>query len=96
MTKLYRLENIESYLDYLTYNSIKEFTSKFCNETLSKVYRLLIFSKEIDADPLFLFRLKCTIERESLERNFDCFKVIKQEDYNVIDVIYHEKELICI
>ena len=96
MAKLYRLENIESYLDFINDNTIQRFTSIFCNETLSKVYRLLIFSKEIDADPLFLFRLKCAIEGESLKRNFDCFKVIRQEDYDVFDVIYHEKDLICI
>ena len=94
MVKLHRLENIDSYLDYLEHNSIERFTETFCNETLSRVYRLVIFSKEIDASPHFLYQLQRAIERESLKRNFDCFKVIKQTKYDVLDVIYHQKEFV--
>ena len=94
MVKLYRLENIESFLDFLEDNSIERFTEIFCNETLSKVYRLVIFSKEINASPHFLYNLQRAIERESLKRKFDCFKVVKQNKYDVIDVIYHQKEFV--
>ena len=92
--KLYRLENIESYLDYLEHNSIETFTRTFCNETLSRVYRLVIFSKEIDASTFFLYNLQRAIERESLKRNFDCFQIVKQNKYDVQDVIYHQKEFV--
>ena len=94
MAKLYRLENIESYLDYLEHNSIERFTQTFCNETLSRVYRLVIFSREIDASPYFLYNLQRAIERESLKRNFDCFQVLRQNKYDVLDVIYHEKKFV--
>ena len=94
MVKLHRLENIESYLDFLEHNSIERFTETFCNETLSRVYRLVIFSREIDASPHFLYNLQRAIERESLKRNFDCFQIIKQDKRDVIDVIYHQKEFV--
>ena len=94
MVKLHRLENIESFIDFLEDNSIERFVNTFCNETLSRVYRQIIFSKEIDADPVFLYRLQRTIERESLNRDFDCFKVVKQNRRDVIDVIYHQKDFV--
>ena len=89
MVKLHRLENIESFIDFLEDNSIERFINTFCNETLSRVYRQIIFSKEIDADHIFLYRLQRAIERESLNRNFDCFKMVKQDKRDVVDVIYH-------
>ena len=94
MARLYRLENIESYLDFLEHNSIQRFTETFCNETLSRVYRLVMFSKEINASPHFLYNLQRAIERESFKRNFDCFKVVKQNKYDVLDVIYHQKDFV--
>ena len=94
MVKLHRLENIESYLDYLKHNSIERFTETFCNETLSRVYRLVMFSREIDATRHFLYNLQRAIERESLKRNFDCFQVVKQDKYDMVDVIYHQKEFV--
>ena len=94
MVKLFRLENIESCWNYIENNSIQRFVESFCNETLSKVYRLMLFSSEIEADHHFLYELRGAIERESLNRNFDCFQVIKQDKRNVIDVIYHGKQII--
>ena len=94
MAKLHRLENIESYLEFLEDNSVAKFTEIFCNETLSRVYRLVIFSKEIDAPPFFLYGLQRAIERESLKRNFDCFVTVKQNKNDVIDVIYHQKQFV--
>ena len=94
MVKLHRLENVESYLDFLTDNSIDKFIETFCNETLSRVYRLVMFSKEIDASPFFLYNLQRAIERESLKRNFDCFNTVKQNKNDVIDVIYHRKQFV--
>ena len=94
MVKLHRLENIESFTDFLEHNSIERFTETFCNETLSRVYRLIIFSKEINATPHFLYNLQRAIERESLNRNFDCFNVVKQNKDDVMDVIYHQKDFV--
>ena len=94
MVKLHRLENIESFTDFLEYNSVERFVDTFCNETLSRVYRLIIFSKEINADPTLLYRLQRAIERESLKRDFDCFKVVKQNRRGVMDVIYHQKDFV--
>ena len=94
MVKLHRLENVESFVDFLEDNSIERFVNTFCNETLSRVYRLVMFSKEIDADPIFLYNLQRAIERESLNRDFDCFKVVKQNRRDVIDVIYHQKDFV--
>ena len=91
---LYRLENIESCWDYIEHNSIESFVQSFCNETLSKVYRLMIFSSEIEVSPRFLYELRHAIERESLKRNFDCFKVVTQDKNTVIDVIYNQKQIV--
>ena len=93
-TKLYRLENIESCWDFMNNNSIQKFVESFCNETLTKVYRLMVFSSEIEADKFFLYDLKRAIEEESLKRNFDCFQLVKQDKHTVIDVIYNEKQII--
>ena len=92
--KLYRLENIESCWDFMNNNSLQIFVKSFCNETLTKVYRLMLFSTEIKIDNFFLYEIKIAIERESLERNFDCFQLIKQDKNDVLDVIYHNKQII--
>ena len=92
--KLYRLENIESCWDYIKNNSIEKFVEAFCNETLTKVYRLVLFSSEIKLDNFFLYYLKRAIESESLKKNFDCFQLIKQNKDDVMDVIYCNKQII--
>ena len=92
--KLFRLENIESCWNFMEDNSIKSFVELFCNETLTRVYRLMLFSSEIEADRFFLYELKRAIEEESLIRNFDCFQLVKQDKNTVIDVIYHGKRII--
>ena len=56
-TRLYRLQNIESCWEFLNDYSIQSFVEIFCNETLTKVYRLMLFSSEIEADTFFLYEL---------------------------------------
>ena len=94
MDKLFRLENIESCWDFMENNSIQSFVELFCNETLSRVDRLLIFSSDLQYDRFSLYELKKTIERESIKRNFDCFQLVKQNRHDVIDVIYNQKQII--
>ena len=94
MDKLFRLENIESCCDFMENNSIESFVEIFCNETLTKVYRLMLFSSEVEADRFFLYELRKAIERESIKRNFDCFQLIKQDKYTVIAVLYHQKQFV--
>ena len=62
--RLYRLENIESCWDFIENNSIERFVKTFCNETLTKVYRLMLFSSEIKLDNFF-----CIILNELLKEN---------------------------
>ena len=52
--KLFRLENIESAWDFIKDNSIENFVKLFCNETLSRLYRLIIFSSDLKQDHIFL------------------------------------------
>ena len=92
--KHFRLENIDSIWEFLEYNSIKSFTQLFCNETLSKVYRLMIYSTELKCNTMFLNELRKSIDREAIKRNFDCFQPIKQTDESVIDVIYCQNKII--
>ena len=95
--KLLRLENVESCWLILEQKSIEEFVKLFCNETLTKVYRLLIFSSELDhLNNLFLNKLQKAIERESIKRKFNCFQLVKQSNEDVLDVIYCNKKIIYI
>ena len=95
--KLLRLENVESCWLILKEKSIEEFVKLFCNETLTKVYRLLIFSSELDhLNNLFLNELQKAIESESIKRKFDCFQLVKQSNEDVLDVIYCNKKIIYI
>ena len=41
--KFLRLENIESCWEFLEHNSIETFVKLFCEETLCRVFRLIIF-----------------------------------------------------
>ena len=93
--RLYRLENLDSCWDFINDNSIERFVESFCNETLTKVYRLMIFSTELKVNSnLFMYNLKRAIEEESIKRNFDCFQLVKQDKYTVIDVIYNNQQII--
>ena len=92
--KLFRLENIESCWNFIEDNSIQSFVELFCNETLSRVYRLMIFSSNLKQDHIFLNELKKSIDKEAIKRNFDCFQSVKQNSDTVIDVIYHQKRII--
>ena len=92
--KLFRLENIESIWDFIEYNSIESFVKLFCNETLSRVYRLIIFSSDLKQTSLFLNEVKKKIDDEAIKRNFDCFELIKQNNDSVTDVIYNQNKII--
>ena len=92
--KLFRLENIESCWDFIEDNSIESFIELFCNETLSRVYRLMIFSSELKQNNMFLNELRKTIDREAIKRNFDCFQPVKQTRESVLDVVYSQKRII--
>ena len=92
--KLFRLENIESCWDFIEDNSIQSFVELFCNETLSRVYRLMIFSSDLKQNNIFLNELKKSIDKEAIKRNFDCFHPVKQNTDTVRDVIYCQKRII--
>ena len=94
MVKLLRLENIESCWDFMKDRSIQNFVQLFCNETLSRVYRLIIFSSDLEQDHMFLKDVRNAIDFEAKKRKIDCFQPIKQNRYIVKDVIYHQKEII--
>ena len=94
MVKLFRLENIESCWDFIEDNSIQSFVELFCNETLSRVYRLIIFSSDLQKNHLFLKDVRNHIDREAIKRKFDCFQPIKENKYNVRDIIYSQKQII--
>ena len=90
----FRLENIESCWNFIEDNSIQSFVELFCNETLSRVYRLMIFSSELKQNNIFLNELKKSIDKEAIKRNFDCFQTVKQTSDSVRDVIYYQKRII--
>ena len=93
--KLLRLENIESCWVILEEKLIEDFVKLFCNETLTKVYRLLIFSSELKhLNNVFINHLQKAIEHESIKRKFDCFQLVKQSNEDVLDVIYCDKKII--
>ena len=92
--KLFRLENIESCWDFIEDNSIESFVELFCNETLSRIYRLMIFSSDLKQNNIFLNEVKKNIDKEAIKRNFDCFQSVKQTCDSVIDVIYYQKKII--
>ena len=94
MVKLFRLENIESCWDFMEDNSIQSFVELFCNETLSRVYRLIIFSSDLQQNPMSLKEVRNAIDREAIKRKFDCFQPIKENRYNVRDIIYYQKQII--
>ena len=94
MVKLFRLENIESCWDFMEDNSIQSFVELFCNETLSRVYRLMIFSSDLQQNHMFLKEVRDAIDKEALKRKFDCFQPIKENRYNVRDIIYNQKRII--
>ena len=90
----YRLENIESCWDFIEDNSIQSFVELFCNETLSRVYRLILFSSDLEQDRFFLYELKKAIDTEGIKRKIDLFQPVKQNKYTVMDVIYNQKQII--
>ena len=92
----FRLENIESCWNFIKDNSIQSFVELFCNETLSKVYRLMIFSSDLKQNNMFLNDVKKAIEKEAAKRNFDCFYVVKQNTDSVRDIIYCQRRVIFI
>ena len=75
MRKLFRLENIESCWDFMEYNSIQSFVELFCNETLTRVYRLIIFSSELQQDRFFCMNLKKLSREKQLKENLIVFSL---------------------
>ena len=94
MVKLFRLENIESCWDFMEDNSIQSFAELFCNETLSRVYRLIIFSSDLQQNHMFLKEVRDAIDKEAIKRKFDCFELTKENKSNVRDIIYSQKQII--
>ena len=92
----FRLENIDSCWDFMEDNSIQSFIELFCDETLSKVYRLIIFSSDLKQNNKFLNNVRKGIDEEAKKRNFDCFYVVKQYSDSVRDIIYCQKRIIYI
>ena len=75
-------------------NSIESFVELFCNETLSRVYRLIIFSSDLKQNNIFLNEVKKAIDREAIKRKFDCFQPVKQTRESVFDVLYCDRRII--
>ena len=71
--KKFRLENIEQCWDYIHNEGLESFIYNFSNETLSKVYRLIIFSSELPNVNTFYHNVQVNIEDEAQKRKFDCF-----------------------
>ena len=93
--KLFKLENIESCWTFMKENSIESFTELFCNETLSRVYRLIIFSSDLEQDNKFLNEVKNAIDKEAIKRKFDCFQPVnKCLHENVFNVVYCDRRII--
>ena len=66
--KKFRLENIDQCWDYIHNEGLKNFIYNFSNETLSKVYRLIIFSSELPKynKNMFYHNVQMNIEDENL------------------------------
>ena len=95
--KKYRLENFEKCWDYIKNEGLEDFICNFSNETLAKVYRLIIFSSELPGyDNKFYYNVQLNIEHEAQKRKFDCFSHIKDNKSNVFDVIYVDNKLVLI
>ena len=95
--KKYRLENVEKCWDYIKNEGLEEFVYNFSNETLTKVFRLIIFSSELpEYDNKFYYNVQVSIEHEAQKRKFDCFSHIKDNKSNVFDVIYVDNKLVLI
>ena len=95
--KKYRLENFEKCWDYIKNEGLEDFIYNFSNETLGKVYRLIIFSSELpEYSNKFYYSVQTNIEHEAQKRKFDCFSRIKDNKSNVFDVIYVDNKLILI
>ena len=97
--KKFKLENIESWVEFIEENSIESFTDLFYNETLSRVYRLIISHSELKADNKFLNNVKLATDKESEKRNFDCYTPKNNKNWNhenVFDVVYCNKKIIYI
>ena len=95
----YRLENIDKCWDYINENDLESFIHNFSNETLSKVYRLIIFSSELPKSNIYTFyhNVQVSIEDEAQKRKFDCFSPhVKDNKSEIFDVIYVDKKIVLI
>ena len=72
----YRLENIDKCWDYINENDLESFIHNFSNETLSKVYRLIIFSSELPKSNIntFYHNVQVSIEEKHKNENLIAFR----------------------
>ena len=95
--KKFRLENIEQCWNYMKNEDIDSFVCNFSNETLSKVFRLIIFSSELPKySNEFYYNVQRSIENEAQKRKFDCFSHIIDNKSDVFDVIYVDNKIVLI
>ena len=95
--KKFRLENIDTCWDYINNESIENFIYNFSNETLSKVYHLIIFSSELPPyNNKFYYNVQVNIEHEAKKRKFDCFSHIKDNKSDIFDVVYVDNKIVLI
>ena len=96
--KKFRLENIDKCWDYINEEGIESFIYNFSNETLSKVFRLIIFSSELPEcnTNIFYHAIQVNIENEAKNRKSDCFSYGKDNKSEVFDVIYVDKKIVLI
>ena len=96
--KKFRLENIERCWDYIHNEGLENFICNFSNETLTKVYRLIIFSSELPKynTNLFYHNVQTSIQNEAEKRKFDCFLHLKDNKSEIFDVVYVDDKLVLI
>lgn len=95
--KKFWLENFDRCWDYINNESLENFIYNFSNETLSKVYRLIIFSSKLPKyNNKFYYNIQRSIEHEAEKRKFDCFSHIKDNKSDIFDVVYVDNKLVMI
>ena len=95
--KKFRLENIDTRFNYINNEGIESFIYNFSSETLSKVYRLIIFSSELPPyDNKSYYNVQVNIEHEAEKRKFDCFSHIKDNKSDIFGVVYVDNKIVLI
>ena len=95
--KKFRLENLEQCWDCIKSEGLEFFIKNFSNETLTKVFRLIIFSSELPKyHNKFYYDVQRSIENEAEKRNFDCFSHTEDNKSDIFDVVYVDKKIVII